>query len=324
MTASPASAADLVPTPRMSALLDRLAEEDAGLGDPTLLSPLAARALAERTNARWNEDLPSVKSVREFTVPAENGHEISCRLLSPDNAHGLIVFIHGGGWVLCSMATHERAARLLAREAGASVLTFNYRLAPEAPFPAGLEDCSTVWRAVCDGLPGLIGNQEPCALAGDSAGANLALATILQMQTAAQSVPDAALLFYGVFDANFETRSYHDHQEGPGLTRDKMMRYWDWYAADPADRRSAFVSPQQASDAQLSALPPLYLNAAAIDPLRSDTENLVQRLRSLGRSDRYTLYPGVVHGFMQMSLELPEARMAAAEAGRAFRDLTGS
>ncbi|MDN3721871.1 alpha/beta hydrolase [Roseibium salinum] len=102
------------------------------------------------------------------------------------------------------------------------------------------------------------------------------------------------------------------------------MRYWNWYAAAPGDRLNPLVAPLQASDAQLKALPPLFLNAAAIDPLRSDTENLVRRLRSLGRTDSYSLYPGVVHGFMQMSRELPEARMAAAEAGRAFREFAES
>ncbi len=315
---------DLVPTPVMQALLERLAAEDAGLGDPTLLPPAEGRALAERTNARWNRDLPDMRTVTDFMLDAPEGHRIDCRLLSPEDASGLIVFIHGGGWAFCSMATHDRSARLLAREAGAHVLTFNYRLAPEAPFPAGLDDCRTVWQAVTGGHGALEGCGGPRAVAGDSAGANLALALMLCAGDAEIAPPDAALLFYGVYDADFETASYQDQKDGPGLTRAKMMRYWDWYAAAPEDRTNPLVSPRQADDDRLRALPPLYLNAAAIDPLRSDTENLVRRLRSLGRTDRYSLYPGVVHGFMQMSLDLPEARMAAAEAGRAFREITGA
>ncbi|WP_299820595.1 alpha/beta hydrolase [uncultured Roseibium sp.] len=315
--------ADLIPTERMQWILDRLAKEDSGLGDPTLLPAPEGRELAEQTNTRWNSDLPEM-SVRELSIEAPEGHSIQCRLMSPENADGLIMFVHGGGWAFCSMATHDRAARLLALEAGAHVLTFDYRLAPEAPFPAGLMDCKSVWAAVTAGNPDLAACSGPRALAGDSAGANLAQALLLMLQEEQLPAPDAALLFYGVYDANFETASYLGQKDGPGLTRAKMMRYWDWYVAGAADRMSPLVSPLQASDEQLRKLPPLFLNAAAIDPLRSDTENLVRRLRSLGRTDPYTLYPGVVHGFMQMSLELPEARKAAAEAGRAFRELTGS
>ncbi|WP_269585882.1 alpha/beta hydrolase [Roseibium sp. Sym1] len=323
MTLPQPTDADLVPSKRMRWVLDRLAVEDAGLGDPTLLPAAEGRALAAHTNARWNCDLPDLAG-RGLSIPASDGHAISGRLLSPENADGLIIFIHGGGWAFCSMETHERAARLLAVEAGAHVLTFDYRLAPESPFPAGLTDCRTVWNAVTSGHPDLSGCSGPRALAGDSAGANLALALLLMLQEEKAPRPDAALLFYGVYDADFETTSYRDHEEGPGLTRAKMMRYWDWYASGPGIRTDPLVSPLRASDSALKNLPPLYLSAAAIDPLRSDTENLVHRLRSLGRTDPYSLYPGVVHGFMQMSLELPEARKAAREAGRAFRELTGS
>lgn len=317
------SDADLIPTRRMQWILERLAREDAGLGDPTLLPARQGRELAERTNRRWNSDLPDL-SVTEFAITADEGHSIPCRLLSPDKADGLILFVHGGGWSFCSMATHERSARLLAQEAGAHVLTFDYRLAPEAAHPAGLMDCMSVWAAIAAGHKHLAACLGPRAFAGDSAGANLALALLLMLQDAPLPAPDAALLFYGVYDANFETASYLVQKDGPGLTRAKMMRYWDWYVAAAADRNSQLVCPHQASDDRLRKLPPMFFNAAAVDPLRSDTENLVRRLRSLGRTDPYTLYPGVVHGFMQMSLELPEARKAAAEAGRAFRELTGS
>ncbi|MBG6155807.1 acetyl esterase [Labrenzia sp. EL_159] len=323
MTLPEPTPSDLIPSERMQWLLEKLAMEDAGLGDPTQLSPVEGRALAEQTNQRWNTDLPEMTST-DFAVPASEGHTIECRLLSPSNANGLIMFIHGGGWALCSRDTHERAARLLGLESGAHVLTFDYRLAPEAPYPDGLKDCLTVWEAILGGHDKLRDCGRPSAVAGDSAGANLALSLLLSLQADGKTLPDAALLFYGVYDANFQTVSYCDQRDGPGLTREKMKRYWDWYVAKTDLRSTPLVSPMQASDAQLLALPPLFLNAAAIDPLRSDTENLVRRLRSLGRTDPYILYPGVVHGFMQMSLELPEARLAATEAGRAFRELTGN
>ncbi|WP_421981214.1 alpha/beta hydrolase [Roseibium sp.] len=322
MTVLPATKEDLTLTPVMKRILERLAEEDAGIGDPTLLPPQEARELAEQTNERWNQKLPEVEKVTSFSIPSKAGASIPCFLFSPENAQGLIVFIHGGGWALCSSATHERAARLLALEARAHVLAFDYRLAPEAAYPSALEDCQAVWEAVVAGVPELSNCDGPAAVAGDSAGANLALALMLSLQGGAVPQPDCGLLFYGVYGADFETASYLGQRDGPGLTRDKMMRYWDWYVPDPVDRKSCMVAPLEASDLQLKSLPPLFLTAAAIDPLRSDTEIMVRRLSSLGRTDRYILYPGVVHGFMQMSLELPEACLAAADAGRAFRELT--
>lgn len=313
-----------VPSPDMQAILERLAAEDAGIGDPTLLKPDAARRVAEQTNLRWNLDLPEMADVRDFEIPSAEAPAIPCRLLSPEGARGVIVFIHGGGWALCSMKTHERAARLLALEAGAHVLTFDYRLAPDAPYPAGLEDCLAVYGAVTAGQTPLGSIMGPVALAGDSAGANLAMAAMFRLQAAGKPAPDAALLFYGVYDADFESPSYIRHAEGPGLTRAKMMRYWDWYVPRAKDRLLPEVSPLQASDAQLRALPPIYFNAAEVDPLRSETDRLVERLHMLGRTDGYRLHRGVVHGFMQMSLQLAEARTATREAGKAYRALTGN
>nr|WP_272211372.1 alpha/beta hydrolase [Marinicella sp. W31]MDC2877264.1 alpha/beta hydrolase [Marinicella sp. W31] len=256
--------------------------------------------------------MPPLVSAVNFEVDGAAGNAIACRLITPSkDAHGLIVFVHGGGWAFCSRGTHEHAARVLAVAANAHILTFDYRLAPEHPYPAGLDDCAAVWNAVLVGEGPLRELEGPRAIAGDSAGANLALALMLRLIEAGATLPDAGLLFYGVYDDNFQSRSYVDCADGPGLTRAKMMRYWDLYTPDKSDRESPFVSPLKAEDAALLKLPPLYLNAAAIDPLRSDTANFVHRLSVLGRHDRYRLFPGVVHGFMQMNSVLAEARTAA-------------
>lgn len=303
------------PTPQMAAILDRLAVEDAGLPDPTTLAADLGRAQAARANLRWNGDLPGMASVREVDVSGEEA-SVACRILVPKgNPVGTILFIHGGGWAFCDMNSHERAARLLAIEAQASVVMCDYRLSPENPFPAGLNDCITVWRQLSAGEGVFAGLDRPMAVSGDSAGANLAMALML---TPGVASPEFALLFYGVYDADFDTPSYVEWADGPGLTRGKMMRYWDWYAPQ-AQRADPRIAPCRASDAALRALPPLYLNAAEIDPLRSDSERLYARLAGLGRADRFRLHGGVVHGFMQMSLELEEARLALADAGAAFK-----
>ena len=308
----------LRPSPQMQVMLERLAIEDAGIGDPTLLPPAEGRAVAAQTNRRWNRELPPMARIETFDVRAREGHAIACRMLVPPNDDGaLIVYVHGGGWAFCNMETHERAARLLAQEAGAAVLTFDYRLAPEHPYPAGLNNCVDVWRHVA-------GHNGPTAISGDSAGANLALALMLHEMEGNRPQPDAGLFFYGVYAAEFESQSYRECEFGPGLTRAKMMRYWDWYAASAALRDDPLVAPLCASDAALRALPPLYLNAAEIDPLRSDTERLHGRLKRLGRPDVFRLHDGVVHGFMQMSLDLAEAHAATVEAAHAFRAIVGA
>lgn len=292
----------------MQRVLDRLAAEDAGLVDPTVLAPDRGRALAAATNRRWNEDLPEMAAARTVMHAG-----MPARLVTPQNDAGrdAILHVHGGGWAFCSALTHEGAARRLAIACAAPVLTIEYRLAPEHPWPAGLDDVVHAWSA-CD-------QARRWSLAGDSAGANLALAAMLRLQSSGAETPAQGLLFYGVYAADFTAPSYLAHGAGPGLSIEKMRRYWDWYA--PAALRSdPLVAPLHAALAQLEALPPLYLNAAALDPLRSDTERLAARLRDAGRRDVFDLIEGVVHGFMQMGSFLPEATDAFVRAGAVFKE----
>jgi acetyl esterase len=305
----------------MQSILDRLAVEDTGLPDPTTLEPETGRLQAAQANRRWNEeaDLPGGVSVERLTITGGDGQPMACRLYRPLDAgpEGAVLHIHGGGWAFCDLETHERASRVLALACRVPVLSCTYRQAPEYPFPSGLDDCRAAWTALAGGFQGLKG---PFAIAGDSAGANLAIAVMLAQAARGETIPDAGLLFYGVYGVNFDTQSYLAHAEGPGLTRAKMMRYWNWYAG-PELRDDPLAVPLAAGDEQLAGLPPLYISAAAVDVLRSDSEALFARLKALGRADRYRLHDGVVHGFMQMSNELEEARLAFAHAGEAFRAL---
>lgn len=295
----------------MSQVMERLALEDAGVGDPTLMAPVEARELSERTNRRWNSDLPEMAESRALVHAG-----MPSRWVVPHNDEGreAILQVHGGGWSLCSPSTHEGAARQLAIACKCPVLTVDYRLAPENPFPAGLGDVLAAWRARSA--------NRRWSIAGDSSGANLALAAMLALLEVKEELPVCGLLFYGVYGADFDAESYRNNANGPGLTREKMMRYWDWYA--PSDvRENPLVTPLSATDAQLRALPPLYMNAAELDPLLSDSELLFQRLKALGRADVFDRVPGVVHGFMQMSSVLPEAQEAFLRAGELFSKITG-
>lgn len=207
--------------PEMRAVLDRLDAEDGGLPDPTTLPPAAGRAQAEAGNRRWNGPQPVM--AQELLVQTPDGRRAHVFIPPDDTGDHAILYIHGGGWAFCSAATHEGAARQLAVATGAAVVTFDYRLAPEHRYPAGLEDCMAIWSGRGDILLG-----RDWSVAGDSAGAHLVVGLMIRLQ--GRDLPKAGLLFYGVYDADFDSPSYHEVADGPGLTRGKMQRYWDFYA----------------------------------------------------------------------------------------------
>lgn len=320
---------------RMSAelapeLLAVQAEADAANGpapDPTLLPAAEGRAVAARGNLWWNRDLPEMARARDVGIAADpdlGTPALSARLLVPADARpGLLVFVHGGGFAFCDPASHERCARVFAGQTGLAVLVPDYRLAPEHPFPAGLLDTVATLRAAARVAREMELATGPVFVAGDSAGANLALAALLSEIGAGRPCPAAAAaFFYGVFDANFETASYRAFRDGPGLTRGKMERYWDWYMPDRATRADPRATPINAGDAALAALPPVFLLAAGVDPLLSDTLDLAERLRGIGRDVDPVIVPGVTHGFLQMTRDLPQARDALARATAFFRSTT--
>jgi acetyl esterase len=315
-------------SPEMLTLLQRVADETGAPPDPTLLTPADGRSQVERANARWNVDLPPMNGVADIWVPANcslGSSECRMKVLVPRNAvAGAILFVHGGGFAFCSPETHERCARVLATETSLPVLLPDYRLAPEHPFPAGLLDTVACMRAAFSLAAAEGVSSGPLVVAGDSAGANLALAAMLHEQEQGRPLPTAGLLFYGSFGCDFETPSYVRFAEGPGLTKARMQRYWAWYCGGRDLRANPLAAPLAACAAALAALPPLYLMAAAVDPLLSDTLILQRRLKALGRTEEATVVPGVTHGFLQNTNELNSARMALAAAGKAARETIGS
>ena len=320
---------DATLSPEMAALMARLAAAGPQ-PDPTLLPPAEGRALSEEGNRRWNIDLPAMAFAVDRRVEADAAlGSPGCRmrvLVPEERAPGAILYVHGGGFAFCSPETHERCARVLAIEAGMPVLLPDYRLAPENPYPFGLRDVVASLRAAFTATKDAGVVPGPLIVAGDSAGANLALAALLHEQREAAPTPVAgALLFYGNYAMDFASPSYAAFENGPGLTRAKMQRYWAWYAAAGADiSGDPLACPLAASDEALAALPPLHLMAGGVDPLLSDTLKLHQRLRALGRKETVTVVPGVVHGFLQNTIDLAAAREALAAAGIAARKMAAA
>jgi acetyl esterase len=302
--------------PQMQAILARIAEVTRGWPDYPALPPEAARAQFRRLHARWNTPRPPMRRTLELEVPLAWG-SLAARYYEPvDECLGLVLYLHGGGWMLGDLDTHDRAARMLALASNACVLSLAYRLAPEHPFPAPLEDVlgAVDWLS---GELGVHGTPKRLALAGDSAGANLALAALLELRARGGPTPVGAALFYGVYDQDWESASQRAFGDGRfGLTTERMRWYAGQYLGGRTDlARDPRVSPVRG---ELRGLPPLFVAAAGLDPLLDDSLALARRLEEAGTPCELRIYEGVAHGFMQMSSDLDAARRAFDDAGAAL------
>lgn len=273
-----------------------------------------ARQTFEELAKPWNAGAPELAAVRELTVPTAAGG-MRARLYEPQAgalANGLVVFVHGGGWTFGSIDTHDGTMRNLAEASGCAVFGMDYRLAPEHPFPAPLDDVLAALAFATEGGLGRPVDIARVALAGDSAGANLALAALLSRRDKGQALPATAALFYGCYAPIFDTASHERLGDGSFFLGSATMQwYWgNFLGALPADTAELAVPLR----AELDGLPPLYLNAAGLDPLLDDTLLLAEKLAHTGIPFRLDVSPGVVHGFLRMTRELPAAR-AAIEAG---------
>lgn len=232
-----------------------------------------------------------------------------------------IVFFHGGGFVLCSLDTHDSTCRELARGADAVVVSVDYRLAPEAKFPAAPEDCysATQWTALHARSLGIDAGR--IAVAGDSAGGNLAAVVSLLCRDRGGHLPIHQLLIYPVTDHAFETESYRTNGEGYFLSRDMMRWFWHHYLESDADGENPLASPLRAKT--LAGLPAATVLTAEYDPLRDEGRAYAERLAAAGVPTQYTNYDGVFHGFFGMTGQLPRARQAVEDACAALRKAFG-
>lgn len=247
--------------------------------------------------------------------------EIGARIYRPataaDGELPLLLYFHGGGFVLCDLDTHDGTCRSLANGAGCVVVSVDYRLAPEAPFPAAPEDCyaATCWAV--ENAASIGADPARVAVAGDSAGGNLAAAVALMARDRKGPKIAHQLLIYPVTDHAFDTASYSDNAEGYFLTRDMMKWFWGHYLEQDSDGSNPLASPLRADD--LSSLPPATVITAEFDPLRDEGEAYATRLRDAGVPTEVTRYDGMFHGFFGMGAAIDRARDAVAQASKALR-----
>jgi acetyl esterase len=304
--------------PEIALILEETAALDAA--DRSSLAPAEARLQMAEGCRVWNRTLPPMAEVVELAIPAGD-RSIPARLFRPENAleGRLILNFHGGGFVLGSIDTHHRMMRCLAEASGAAVLGVDYRLAPEHPFPAALEDGLAALRWLEGGPKEIAGGPEKIVLAGDSAGANLALSTLLKRRDEGLDLPAGAALFYGCYWSRLGTDSHGRYGDGRfRLSSKEMGWFWKLYLGDRAPREEPLAEPLYAD---LSGLPPIFLNYGTVDPLADDTRELAARLDQAGVVHECLAYPGLVHGFLQMTERVEASRRAMAEAGRAIARL---
>jgi acetyl esterase len=252
-----------------------------------------------------------VSEVRDVEIAGAPG-PIPMRVYHPlEPAGGVVAYFHGGGWVVGSIESFDTSCRALANASGAIVGSVGYRLAPEHPFPAALEDCVAATKGLADLHPG-----EPMAVAGDSAGGNLAIGVARRLRDLVR----AQALIYPVADAGLNTPSMRDFKERYGLTAVGLQRYWNLYL-DGADGFQPDTSPLRADD--LAGLPPTFVLTAEFDVLRDEGEALVQKLREAGVDVTHRRYDGAIHGFWRWMAATEMTRRAIDEVGGVLRSELG-
>ncbi len=278
---------------------------DSGIKPLHEMTPEEARGFAGALREMYGPG-PEVGSVTEHAVPAKGGGTIPVRAYAPAApAQALIVYYHGGGWVIGTLDEFDTLARQIVNRTGAVVVLVDYRLAPEHRYPVAAEDAWTALRWADDHLEELAGSRVPLIVAGDSAGGNLS--AVVAQRAKAENGPDISLqvLIYPVTDADLDNASYTDPANQLLLSRDAMIWFWDHYAPDPQDRKNPDASPLRAAD--LSGLPPAVVLTAEYDPLRDEGEAYVDKLRAAGVPVTHQRFAGQMHAFFTLVNVLPGA-----------------
>lgn len=309
---------DLI-SPQMRAVLDKSAElsPDAYATDASLDQMRTAYSLERRF---WNEGGPVMAATIDDRIPTPHGEvAIRCHLPASGVELPAVVYLHGGGFVVGNLDTHDRIMRMLAESSGAAVIGLDYTLSPEAKFPVAIEQSAALIRHLLSDGSRYHVDGTRLAIAGDSGGAMLALATTLLLRD--QGFPVEHLkslaLYYGMFGLR-DSASYR-LLGGPwdGLTEADLDYYIDAYLPDPAARRSPYFD---CLGADLSwGIPPTYLASAEFDPLRDDSVALAEILSGHRISCQHEMFPGVLHAFLHNSRMLDAAVVALRQGGDFLR-----
>jgi acetyl esterase len=288
-------------------------------------TPAQARSMFQVTTVglRDPSTLAPVRSTEDSSVPGAAG-AIPIRIYRPDvdGKVPTVVFFHGGGFVIGNIETHDDHARLICRDVAAVVVSVDYRLAPEHPFPAGFEDClaATEWAAA--NIEALGGDADKLVVGGDSAGGNLAAAVALATRDTGPKLAAQFLIYPGVdFAEDTDYPSRVDNAEGYFLTAEDMLWFRGHYlpaGSDVTDPRASTIKAQS-----LAGAPPAVIGTAEFDPLRDEGEAYAKALADAGVEVRLQRYDGLIHGFFGLGVHSSAAAAAVTDMTRSLRDLLG-
>ena len=310
--------------PQVVALLERAANSP--LPPYHEVPPAVARRFYRDTRAPLTPDPPPVESMQLLLAPGKGG-PVPVRAYRPKGAGKgevlpALVYLHGGGWVIGDLDTHDVVCRTLANGARCAVFSVEYRKAPESPFPAAVDDCFSALRFVVENGKNLKIDISKVAVAGDSAGGNLAAVIALMAREAGGPAISFQLLIYPATDHRLNHPSIDGNGEGYLLTKNSMIYFRGHYLAREEDWQDWRASPLLAKS--LAGLPPAYVITAGFDPLLDEGRAYSEKLKKDGVPTQYREYPDMVHGFVTMGRVLDTANAALADCAQALKKSWGT
>jgi acetyl esterase len=255
----------------------------------------------------FESSAPSLSRKENRTIPGPGG-EIPVRVYAVHSGQNdslpVLVYFHGGGWVQGDLDTHDTLCAKLALSVGCLVMAVDYRLAPECQFPAAVEDCMAAYHWICQNAAGLGGNPRKIAIAGDSAGGNLAAVVSQQAMLSNMPLPIAQLLIYPALDFSFETSTFEEMSNAFVISRERMEWFRSHYLRSMADVSDVKASPLRAPN--LSGQPPTMIVTGGFDPLREEGKTYADRLKDAGVPVRYREFRGQIHLFVCVTRVIPQ------------------
>ena len=311
-------------TPAMQDVLSRMARA----GRPSLetLAPEQARAAYEAGAGVLEIPKPVLPHVKDFQIPARDGHLLDARLYAPDaispisspsaGSLPVLLYFHGGGFTIGSIATHDVLCRQLSHLAGCAVVSLDYRLAPEHKVPTAAHDAWDALQWLAAHAPALGLDGARMAVGGDSAGGTLAAMCAILARDAGLELM-LQLLFYPGCAAHQDTASHQRFAQGFVLSEAQITWFFSQYVRSPADRDDWRFAPLNAPD--VDGVAPVWVGLAECDPLVDEGLMYADKLRAAGTTVDLDIYRGVTHEFIKMGRVIPEARQAHSDAARALR-----
>lgn len=293
-------------TPKIKEVLNHLEKIHVFQGeDPLDISRKNYDAMAQQLSGK--KEVVSI--IEEFSIPSKK-HQIPVRLYRPKGKtanSAAIIYIHGGWFISGDYETHDAIVRKLSNATGAVVLFVDYRLAPENPFPAGLNDCKDATEWLISNAENLGIDTQKIGIIGDSAGG--ALATALSTELGSQL--KFQVLIYPASDNSLSTKSWETYKNGPILNKEWGSQAWNWYLRSEKDKTDPLAVPILIKD--FKRTPETLVILAEHDPLKDEGEQLAQNMKNSRISVKTSLYKDMVHGFMHMGIILPETQLATKE-----------